>query len=123
MNAARVRIGRITMKAGGAVIHLLPKAPNDILTAHLRAWTVDVLGKSRPPDAYAAVAFWFDPETPGRPGFNVSFCTTCDAIPAPLLGRIAAEYIAQDSAAHLGMCRAVEAMGGEVEDWEPDNAG
>ncbi len=119
----RVRISRVRMKAGGADVRVLRTNTSDgLLPAHARAWLSDVLGKSRPPDAYAAVAFWFDPKTPGRPGYNATWCTEIDAIPAPVLLRMAGPYLQDTYAAHVGSSEAIEALGGTPIDWTPDNA-
>lgn len=111
------------MKNGGADIRVLHREPaGNRVVAHMRGYVSSVLGKARPPDAYAAVAFWIDPETPGRPSYDVTFFTMCNELPAPLLVRMAGAFLVDEHAAYVGRCQAVEAMGYEVGDWTPDDA-
>lgn len=123
MKTARIQIGRVKMKNGGADVRVLHQDRQDsILKAHMRASVTHVLNRERPPDAYASVALWFDLKTPGRPRYYATYCTTHDAIPAPLLVRMAGPYLISEHAIHTGACRAIEDMTGEVEDWTPDDA-
>jgi hypothetical protein len=122
MNAARIRIGRVRMKNGGADVRVLHKE-RDYLSTHMMEWANYVLSRKRKPDAYAAIALWLDPKTPGRPSHDVTFLTTVDALPAPVLVRMAGDYLVSEQSAWVGRCYAVEAMGHEPEDWSPDNAG
>lgn len=111
------------MKSGGADVVVLNRKPGrSVVESHLRAWCADVLDKTRPPDAYAAVAFWFDPETPGRPGSHACYCTAHDALPAPALVRIAGPYLVSRHAADIGADIAITQMGGEPFDWTPEDA-
>lgn len=119
---ARTRIGRVTMKNGGADVRVLHRIPMGRVADHLHAWCGQILDYERPPDAYAAVALWFDPETPGRPRHQATYCTVHDAIPAPLLVRMAGPYLVAEHAAFTGATRAIEAVGSEIEDWTPDGA-
>ena len=119
---ARTRIGRIRMKDGGADLHILNLPVRSVIENHMRSWVANTLGLERPPDAYAAVAFWLDADRPGRPQFSATFCTRHDALTAPLLVRVAGAYLVAEQAASMGAAEAVEAMGGEVEDWSPDDA-
>lgn len=116
-----VRISRVRMKNGGADVRVLHRDDQGPLGAHLRSYVGAVLSRERPPDAYAAVALWFDPETPGRPVYNATYCTTNDTIPAPLLVRMAAAFLVAEHAQNAGAQRAIEAMGYETEDWKPDD--
>ena len=123
MKAARIQIGRVRMKNGGADVRVIHRDnQGSVVAGHMREWVTGALNKERPPDAYAAVALWFDAERPGRPAYQATYCTEIDAIPAPVLVRMAASYLIADHAAQVGACRAVETMGGEVEDWTPDDA-
>jgi len=122
VNAARTRIGRVKMKNGGADVRVIYQetAPNPV-SIHLRAWTKSVTNQKVPPDAYAAVAFWFDPATPGRPGYNIAYISKHAAIPTALLVRMAAAYIVTEHAVNCAVSRTIEEMGGVPEDWTPDD--
>lgn len=123
MNAARVRISRVRMKNGGADVTVLRRdAEKSVVVRHMRAWSDHVMSHERAPDAYAAVALWFDPEHPGRPAYNATWCTASDTMPAPLLARIAGAYLVTEVAVAHGVNQAIEAMGYEIEDWNPDDA-
>lgn len=111
------------MKAGGAAIRVISRPQGSLVVEHFRSYAAQVLGVERPPDAYAAVALWFDPKRPGTPSYNATYCTTIDAIPSPVLVRMAGDYLVAEHAAHTGACRAIETMGGLVDDWTPDDAG
>src|ERR1035437_3903183 len=72
-----VRISRVRMKNGGADVRVLHRdTQGGVLAEHMRCYVTECLNKERPPDAYAAVALWFDAHTPGRPRYNVTYCTT-----------------------------------------------
>lgn len=86
----------------------------------MRQWMGLILGGERAPDAYAAIAFWFDAEQPGRPHYQVGFLTRHDAVPSPVLCGMAARYLAEESAVVRGAQRATEDLGYEHESWEPD---
>jgi hypothetical protein len=124
VTAARTRIGRVIMKAGGADVRVLRRDPEKSphIAEHIRRHFIGLLNRERAPDAYASVAFWFDPETPGRPGYSATFCTVHDAISAPILVRMAGSYLIAEHAAHVGAYNAIEAMGYETDDWTPDDA-
>ena len=88
---------------------------------HMRAWVASALDADRPPDAYAAVAFWFDPQSPGQPEYNIGWRSRYDAAPLPVLCDMAARYLAVEPAAIRGTQRAIESLGYEPEGWEPDS--
>lgn len=122
-DAARVRIGRIRMKGGGADLHVIPRRRQSEIAQHMQAWTKIVLEEGRAPDAYAAVAFWINPDAPGRCEYNIGFLSRHDALPLPVLSRVAAAYLADMSSVERGAQRAMEGLGYESKDWEPDPAG
>lgn len=122
MNApARTRIGRITLKSGGSV-RLLPRAAGNLVTQHMRDWARTVVECERPPDGYAAIAYWIYEDSPGQPGFRVGYATAHHALPLPLLVKMAGASLASDFAAESGKDRAIERMGGETTHWTPDPA-
>ena len=111
------------MKAGGADLHVIPRQRQSEIAQHMQAWTKVVLGDDRPPDAYAAVAFWIDPDAPGRCEFNIGFLTRHNAMPLPVLSRAAAAYLADMSPAERGAQRAAQDMGYTPKGWEPEPTG
>lgn len=119
---ASCRISRVRMKAGGADVRVFHRDSQGFVGSHMREWLTASLSRDRAPDAYAAVALWFDPETPGRPTYDATYCSTVDLIPSPLLVRMAASYLIAEQAIHSGEHRAIEKMGYEVDDWKPDDA-
>ena len=120
---ARVRIVRVRMKAGGADVRVLHRAGQGDLEQHLREWVDNTLCDGTRPDAYAAVAFWIDPATPGLPTHNTTYFTRHDGLPVPLLCQIAAAYIRQECAVAAGKSRALDALGASEGPWEPEPTG
>lgn len=121
-DVARTRIGRVTMKNGGADMHVLHPKEGNRVTSHMRAWISAVTSRDSPPDGYAAVAFWFDKAAPGFPTYEVGYSTAHDAISPPELCRIAAAQIREEPCRYAAEVAAIEAMGGIVAPWEPDDA-
>jgi hypothetical protein len=120
---ARTRISRVKMKDGGADLHILRLEPaGNTVVMHAREWLTAIGGAAQPPDAYAAVAIWFDPECPGNPGYSVGYSTVSDAMPISVVTRIAANYLVHDCAAESGKHRALDAMGCARVPWKPDDA-
>ncbi len=110
------------MKGGGADLTVLSSAVPSQLEQHLRSWVENVLHEGdREPDAYAAVAFWFDQATPGRPSYNSTIMTVCDSIPMPVVCQMAQAYLGQESAVHNGENRALARLGVAPDSWEPES--
>jgi hypothetical protein len=122
VNAARTRIGRVKMKAGGADLRVLHRDPQSFVIEHAREWLVGLVDTDKPPNAYAAVAFWVDADNPGHPGYRVTYCTRTEAMTPAVLVRCAAEQIRAEHSTQAGSERALEKMGYEPEDWKPDGA-
>ena len=122
MNAARTRIGRVTMKAGGADLRVIHRGPQSFVIAHAREWFATLATYDKPPNAYAAVAFWVDADNPGHPGYRVTYCTRTEAMTPAVLVQCAAEQIRAEQSTFAGSERALEKMGYEPEDWKPDGA-
>lgn len=121
--AARIRIGRVTMKNGGADVRVLHRDQHPSpIAQHLRAWTDDVLtSHDAPPDGYAAIAYWVDDATPGRPQFHPCYFTRNHALPTVLLVQMAGQHLLHDVAARLGMNGALDAIGVCGNEWSPDD--
>lgn len=118
MNAARTRIGRIKLKAGGEVVMLnRPKAGE--VNQHMRESVAFRLDE-RQWDAYVLFVIGADPETPGCPWANVSYCSSSDHFPIGALGEIAAAYLIRDLAAQRGASEALNRLGYADDGWEPE---
>ena len=96
MTHAAVRISRVRLKSG-ADLHILRSIPQSAVADHIRKWSRLVLNDDRPPDGYAAVAFWVEPDAPGRIGYNVGMFSANDAVPLPVLSRLAAAYLGEEA--------------------------
>ena len=108
------------MKAGGADIHIIHREPlRGFVMNHMSEWFSGVASAERSPDAYAAVAFWIDPETPGRPGYRATYCTEHAMFPQALLVQSAGAYLVMDYASFVGADRAITELGGSPIDWQP----
>lgn len=107
------------MKDGGAEIHILNRAARNDVERHLREWSALIMGDSRPPDAYAAIAFYVDPATPGRPSYNVGYFTQNDGLPTTLLVEIAGLYLRNDMIAQVAKGRTLEELGWPQGIWDP----
>lgn len=121
MEAARTRIGLVRLKSGGSV-RLLPKPETNDTAQHLREWAAGALCKNRPPDAYAAVAYWLYPDAPGRSGRTIGYHTSHEGLPLPLLVRLAGASLHDDFVAERGKEAAAAAFGFDMPEWTPDGA-
>jgi hypothetical protein len=91
MNAARVRIGRVTLKAGGADLHVLPRPePRGKIVDALEKWVRRFDDLDRPPQAVAAVAF---SEVNGQWQWSCVYHSETPFIPLRLLPLMASEYL------------------------------
>ena len=77
MQTARTRIGHVALKAGGADVRVLHQSRGSRSLQHLREAFAG-LAERGDLDAYALVAFWFDPEDPGHPSYAVNMCSQHD---------------------------------------------
>lgn len=110
------------MKQGGAEIHVLNRGARNDIERHLREWMTLIMDDPRPPDAYAAIAFYIDANTPGRPSYNVGYITHDHRLPTTLLLEIAGQYLRNDLTAEIAKGRTMEALGYSTSPWEPDDA-
>lgn len=62
---ARVRIGRIKLKAGGAELRVIERASETECQRRIRGWASDVLSAPDAPEAFFAIAFRLDSDCPG----------------------------------------------------------
>lgn len=118
---AHCRIGKVTTRSG-AVFRVVPRSPQNDVTKHIREWVSGALDCTRPPDAYAAVAYWFDAAEPGNPGITIGYATRHDAVPLAALVHMAGATLAHDFAAESGKRRTLRAYGDEPPSWTPDPA-
>ncbi len=97
MKASKTRIGKVTLKAGGAALRVLHTERQEGHVAdRLRDWFGEVMKGGPPPDAFGAVAVWAVPGTPGYFEHIVSWATGSDAIPATLVPKMLLSYLEQD---------------------------
>jgi hypothetical protein len=119
---ARVRIGRVVMKAGGAsVIPLPPRGPKGHTVQLARAWIEDVMAEERAPDAICAVAVWLRPEHPAYPLFAVRYASATPAILTATLPDVMAGYV-RNYIAGMEIEDSIMSKLGYVADDEPDPA-
>lgn len=118
----RTRISRIKLKDGGAEIHILNRGARNDVEHHLREWMALIMGDPKPPDAYAAIAFYVNDDTPGRPSYNVGYVTCDHRLPTTLLLEIAGHYLRNDLIAEIAKGRTMEELGYSHDPWEPDDA-
>ena len=63
---ARVRIGRVKLKDGGADLRIFRSGAKDTeCRRRIKDWSSDVLGSADEPHAFFAIAFRLDPDCPG----------------------------------------------------------
>lgn len=117
------QIGRVRLKNGGADVRVIHREPHrNAVMNHMSEWFAGVAECEKPPNAYAAVAFWVDEATPGRPGYRATQCTEHNAIPQALLVQMAGAYLVMEYGAFVGSDRALTAMGAPPQDWSPEDA-
>ena len=109
MDTARVQIGRVRMKAGGAEVRVLrqPSADNGARD-RIRAWTSEVL-HGRAPDAVVMVAWWSEGD--GCPSVAVSAGTYHEAFTVKLLAPLAAEEVRNYFQAYWNEQRIMRTLG------------
>jgi hypothetical protein len=122
MKAARTAIGRVTLKAGGASVRVLQHRRQSEVVRHMRETFAAIASRKQPPDGYVVCAFWIHPESPGYPTTELSYHSTSDELPPPILCKNAAAFIAEDSGRHGGADLALKTLGYEPESWEPEPA-
>ena len=116
-----VRIGKVRFKSGGSLTLLKrPEKLNEV-EQHMRAWFNIQLGENDS-DAYVAVAFRVNPETPGRLDYSVGICSRNDALALPLLGKLAGAYIEREISVSRARDLTLEDLGMSSDPWEPDEA-
>lgn len=120
MNEARVRIGRVRMKNGGADVRVLsaPGLPDDPVRQRIRLWVADVM-KGPAPGAVVMVAWWMQGD--GRPAYAASAGTYTDAVPIALLPEIARAAVASHLHLQWAEDRVMQTLGYRRDD-EPDPA-
>jgi hypothetical protein len=111
MNTARVRIGRIRMKAGGADLRVLETAPKDGITAKIRRFARHCDRYAEPSSAFVAIAFWPSDGEPWRPCYLTDWTTRDPDLPAARLFRNASEQLAVRGAVEIAVDEARYSMG------------
>lgn len=119
---ARVRIGRVTMKAGGADVRVLYQAPRGKIIARARELiSTAEADRSDLPSAFVGVFFWRDDKEPWRPSFSLGWDTEDPNLPLARLFRVAASEIEAMGAAVKAEDRVMRKLGYVTGD-EPDAA-
>lgn len=121
MKGARVHIGRVKFKDGGPIIYRMPPRQDNRVIKHMRASTARILDQRPQPDCYFLVTMRFDPEMPGNPEFEVTWCTEHDALPPSVLADIGASVLKSEAIVWKAHCRTMSALGYEFGVWNPDD--
>lgn len=120
MNPARTPIGRVKMKAGGAIVVLIPdNAPRGHTVELARGWFRDVMTERRPPDAICAVAIWLLPEQPAYPLLSVRYGSGTSSILTATLPDVMAGYVRRHITAIEAEGRVMDTLGYETNDPDP----
>lgn len=85
MNAARTRIGRVTMKGGGADVRVIYRPQDTECRARLRSWASNVLAAAEPPHAFFAIAYRYDPAMPAGADATLAWWSDHSAFPIEML--------------------------------------
>lgn len=120
MRAARTRIGKITPKLGGAVIVPLNRHNESHIINHMRESMSAAIGDPRGIDVYFFVTMKFDPAHPGRPDYEVSFCSVHDSMPHALLAEIGGAMLRGEVISWRSEVRTMRALGYEL-GWNPED--
>lgn len=121
MRAARIQIGRIRMKNGGADVRVLHPKTLTATQQHLKQTVNYILGIEPPVDAYAIVGLWVEPKSPGTPAYEANFYSSAPEIPVPLVVQMAGPYLTNEHAALMGKSQALAELGYVSKDWTPDS--
>lgn len=92
---ARVRIGRVRLKATGNVVPFPVRLPANPLADELRYWLDETLDADAPADAFVAVSIWTNPEDPAWPLFRVTWQSVSADLPLRLLIPLSSVIIKQ----------------------------
>jgi hypothetical protein len=111
VNAARTRIGRVTLNDGGADLRVIDKPKSNEVIEHAIEWARELTRWTDPPSAFVAVAFWPSPEEPWRPSHTINWQTRDPDLPLPRLMRVAAELIAARAPALIAEDRVMRRLG------------
>lgn len=118
MKAARVRIGRVTLKGGGADLRVLTpdRTPSEVLQ-HMRTW-VDLCARNPdgPPDGFVAVSFRIQPEVPQHPATRTGFFSAHPSLPTWLLPDLARQILLVDMQCDVSERNIMGLLGYEPDD-------
>jgi hypothetical protein len=82
---ARIRIGRVRMKAGGADVRVIYRPQDTECRDRLRAWASEVLAAPEPPDAFFAIAYRYNPAVPASADATLAWWSDHPAFPLEML--------------------------------------
>lgn len=118
---ARIRIGRVRMKNGGADVRVLYRDPLPRVTGRIREFQERVQGYDEPPSAFVGIAFWRYDAEPWRPSYVISWDTIDPNLPMPRLFRLAAAEIDSEGVVQMAESRVMHNIG-YVPDDTPDES-
>lgn len=114
---ARIRIGRVTLKAGGADLRVLhqPLAPHGVVPDIMR-WARQISDDPQPPCAFVAIAFWPNDKEPWRLSRWIAWQTNDTRLPMPTLMQTAASAIACEAPVLTAEDRIMRDLGYSTDD-------
>jgi len=122
VNQARTRIGRVTLKNGGADLRVLHPRPSGKIVAHLRAFADALHADVNPPSAYIAVAYWANEKEPWLADYHIAWNTESAHFPHYVLFERASALLATDAAAQIAEGQVMKSLGYKLSDDDPDGA-
>lgn len=119
--AAKVRIGRVRMKNGGADVRVLHRAPPGKIESRIRGLAAEASSYGEQPSAFVGVVFWRSADEPWRPSYSLTWDTQDPDLPLPRLFRVAASEIDALAAAIKAEDRVMRNLGYRRDD-DPEGA-
>ncbi len=121
MEAARVRIGRVKMKNGGADVRVLDREPAGEIIGRAHDLISDAMEDRVRPSAFVGMFFWRDDEEPWRPIYRLAWQTIDPNLSLPLLMRTAGAIIQGQASIIKAEDRVMHNLGYRRDD-DPDPA-
>lgn len=119
MIAARTRIGRVTLKEGGADLRVLPVRSVCKVSAELRDFAIALDKDVNPPRAMVSIVFWPGKEVPWMADYHIHWTTEDGYLPHAALMARAASQIGAEAGAVIGSNIALDKLGYRT---EPEDA-
>ena len=119
MNAARIRIGRVKMKAGGADVRVLNRNPDGKIIERARELITKAQSFEDEPSAFVGIFFWRDDREPWRATYSIAWDTIDPNLPLPRLMRVAAAEIGCHAAMEKAEYKVMHRLGYLCDDPDP----